>query len=260
MPSLRGGFERAASAAQGQRFIAVVNPPGKAPTAGMFESSRGPAGWEPYAPSAVADDPIVPAMQRLADTVRTELAQGGKLAPQTLRALWVFDVAVVVTGDGANTVVPSVSETDAAIGAAPDVPALRVRKAAPVWMLLNEGPAGDPADAVAFAHGLRFGDADFIDYEDHPSWGGDLTIRAEKEAEYLLTWPAAGARVTIDGEPAEFRAASVPLIVVKVPAGSHRISVRYGDENRGRALIAIAAVVAAVLSFVALWLGMRPHP
>ena len=48
------------------------------------------------------------------------------------------------------------------------------------------------------------------------------------------------------------------MIVVKVPAGRHRVSVRYGDEGLGRQWLAIVAAAGVVGSFVALWLGLRP--
>ena len=59
-----------------------------------------------------------------------------------------------------------------------------------------ENPTMDPADAAAFSRGLRRGDAQFRDYEDG-LWGGAVTIEAAQAAEYLLPWPATGARVTL---------------------------------------------------------------
>jgi hypothetical protein len=156
--------------------------------------------------------------------------------------------------------IPEVGERDPALGVAQEVPGLRVRKAEPVMLFLAEQPAIDPSDAVGFARTLRGGDADFLEFEDHAPWGEDVTVNAATDAEFLLPTTAAGARVTIDGVPATFRAARVPMLVVKVPAGRRRLSVRYGDESIGRQWIPIAAALVAVLSFVALWLGLRPHP
>ncbi len=260
VPSLRGALERGAGAANGLRVMALVVKRGTPPEGSVHESARGPAGWGAYPPSIDPADPILPALENLADGAAAEFAKTEKLSQATIRALDIFGVAVVVVGDGSSVVVPDAGERDPALGAAPEVPGLRVRHAHPAFLFLAEEPSIRPDDAVGFARTLRRGDADFLDYEDHAIWGGDLTIQAATDAEYLLTWPAAGATVTLDGAPAEFRAARVPLIVVKVPAGRHRVSVRYGDENLGRQWIAVAAAVVAVLSFVALWLGLRPHP
>jgi hypothetical protein len=258
-PALRGALERAAQAAQGQRVLVVTNKPGAAPSGAVFESARTPTGWAAFAPTPTPDDPLLPALAKLADAAAGEFAAGGKLDAPTLRALAVFAVAVVVVGD-AETKIPDVGERDPALGVAPEVPGLRVRKAQPVMMFLAEEKAIDPSDAVGFARALRGGDADFLDFEDHAPWGEDVTVNAAADAEYLLPSTAFGARVTIDDAPAAFRASRVPMIVVKVPAGRHRVSVRYGDDAVGRQWIPIAAALVAVLSFVALWLGLRPHP
>jgi hypothetical protein len=260
VPSLRGALERGAEAAKGLRVMALVVAPGKAPVGSIHESARGSSGWAAYPPTADPADPLLPALENLAEGAAAEFAQGEKLSQATIRALDVFGVASVVVGDGSSVVVPDAGERDPALGAAPEVPGLRVRHALPVFLFLAEQSEIRPDDAVGFARTLRRGDADFLDYEDHATWGGDVTINAAVAGEYLLTWPAAGARVTIDGVPAEFRAARVPLIVVKVPKGRHRLSVRYGDEHLDRQWIAVAAAAVAVLSFVALWLGLRPHP
>jgi hypothetical protein len=259
IPSLRGALERAAQAAQGQRVLVVTNKPGAAPSGAVFESSRAPTGWAAFAPTPEPNDPLVPALAKLADAAAADFAAGGKLEAPTVRALAVFGVAVVVVGAD-DPRIPDVGERDPALGAAPEVPGLRVRKAQPVMMFLAEQAAIDPSDAVGFARALRGGDADFLEFEDHAPWGEDVTINASADAEYLLPSTAAGARVTIDGAPATFRAARVPVIVVKIPAGRHRVSVRYGDDAVGRQWIPIAAALVAVLSFVALWLGLRPHP
>jgi len=259
MPSLRGALERAAQAAQGQRLLVVTNKPGAAPSGVVFESSRTPTGWAAFPPTPTPNDPLLPALAKLADAAAADFAAGGKLEASTVRALGVFDVAVVVVGDGEPRI-PDVGERDPALGVAPEVPALRLRKAQPVWLFLAEQAALDPSDAVGFARTLRGGDADYLEFEDHAPWGEDVTINAESDAEFLLPTTAAGARVTIDGAPATFRAARVPMIVVKVPAGRRRVSVRYGDDAVGRQWIPIVAAAGAVLAFVVLWLGLRPHP
>jgi hypothetical protein len=87
-----------------------------------------------------------------------------------------------------------------------------------------------------------------------------VTIDAAQASEFLFAWPASGARVTLDGAPATTRAAGLPMLVVKVPAGKHRVVVAYGEPQTGRDVIAIAAAAGAVVAFVALWLGLRPHP
>lgn len=260
IPSLRGALERGAEAAQGLRVMALVVKPGTAPEGSVCESAHGSSGWAAYPPAADAADPLLPALKKLADGAAAEFAQGEKLSQATIKALDVFGVASVVVGDGSSVIIPDAGERDPALGVAPEVPGLRVRHAHPAFLFLAEEQAIRPDDAVGFARTLRRGDADFQDYEDHAPWGGDVTINADQAAEYLLTWPAAGARVTVDGAPAEFRAARVPLIVAKIPAGRHRVSVRYGDESLGRQWIAVVAAAVAVLSFVALWLGLRPHP
>jgi hypothetical protein len=259
MPTLRGALERAAQAAQGQRVLVVTNKPGAAPSGVVFESSRTPTGWAAFPPTPTPGDPLLPAIEKLAQAAASDFAAGGKLEAPTVRALAVFDVAVVVVGDGEPTI-PDVGERDPALGVAPEVPALRLRKAQPVMLFLAEQAAIDPSDAVGFARTLRGGDAIFQDFEDHAPWGMDVTIDTDADTEYLLPTTAAGARVTIDGVSATFRAARVPMMIVKVPEGLHHVSVRYGDDAVGRQWIPIVAAACAVLAFVVLWLGLRPHP
>jgi hypothetical protein len=258
-PAMRGALERAAQAAQGQRVLVVADKAGAGPKALVFESSRPPTGWAAYAPTPKADDPLVPALTKLGEAAAADFAAGGKLSAATIRALAVFGVAVVVVGDGSSPT-PDVGERDPALGVAPEVPGLRVRKAQPVMLFLAEQEAIEPSDAVGFARTLRIGDADFLDFEDHAPWGCDVTINAATDAEFLLPTTAAGARVKIDGAPATHRAARAPMLLVKVPAGRHRVSVRYGDETTGRQLATVVAAAGVVGALIALWLGLRPHP
>ncbi len=259
-PALGGALERAAQAAQGQRILVVTNRPGVAATGAVYESSRGPTGWAAYPPTPTADDPLLPALGKLADAAASEIAASGKLAQPTVRALAVFGVAVVVVGGDGEPVAPALDDRDPLLGAAPEVPALRVRKAQPVMLFLAEQTAVEPSDALAFARSLRGGDADFLDFEDHAPWGEDVTINAATDSEFLLPTTAAGARVTLDDAPATFRAARVPMLVVNVPAGRHRVSVRYSDEGLGRQWLAVAAAGVAAGSLIALWMLLRPTP
>jgi hypothetical protein len=260
VPSIAGAADRAAQAAQGQRLLVLNVKPGTTPTGDIYESSRGANGWAAYAPTFDPADPLLPALKSLGNACAEEYGRDGKLSAPSVRALGVLGVAVVVAGDGSSILTPDVGERDPLLGFAPEVPALRVRHAQPVALFLAE-QTGNPADdAITFARTLRSGDANFQDYEDRAAWGGDVTINAETDGEFLLTWSAAGARVTLDDKPAQFRAARVPMIVLKVPAGRHRVSVRYGDEQMGRQGLVLAAMAVALVSFIALWLGLRPTP
>jgi len=259
MPQLRGALERAAQAAQGQRVLVVTNKPGAPPSGRMFESSRSPTGWVAHAPTPTADDPLLPALTKLAEVAAGDFAAFGKLAPPTVRALGVFDVRILVVGD-VDPTTPELDPRDPSLGAAGEVPGILVRHAQPVRLFLADEPSLDPGDAIGFARALRFGDAVFQDFEDHAPWGMDVTIDTDADAEYLLPTTAAGARVTIDGASATFRAARVPMLVVKVPAGRHKIVVRYADEGLARQWITVVAAAGAVASLIVLWLALRPEP
>lgn len=259
LPQFGAALDRAAAAAHGQRLLVIERKAGVEPTSFILESSEGPTGWGAYPPTPDPDDPLVPALKNLGAAAAADFARERKLTAPTIRALSVFGVAVVVMGDGANVVRPEVGDTDAALGVATEVPALRIRKAEPVCLFLAEQPQAEPSDAVGFARTLRFGDADFLDDKDRAPWGGDVTVVASSDAEYLLPWTAAGARVTLDGKPATFRAARVPMLVVKVPKGRHAVSVRYGDDGLLRQAATVAAAAGVVVAFLALWLGLRPR-
>ncbi len=250
---------RAAQAAQGQRVLVIVAKPGTAASGAIYDSSKVPGGWDAFVPTADPADPLVPALDALARSAALEFARDSKFSAATVRALGVFGVAVVVLSDGTNVLMPDPGERDPSLGVAIDVPALRVRHAEPAFLFLNEQPAIEPSDALGFARALRFGSADLRGVGDHAPWGGDVTVEAAGPSQYLLPWPAHGARVSVDGAPAEFRAARVPMLVVSTPAGRHEISVRYGDERTGRQWLVITAAFIAVASAIALWLGLRPQ-
>jgi hypothetical protein len=154
---------------------------------------------------------------------------------------------------------PDVGERDPNLGVASDVPAMRIRHAEPVFLLLGEQDDADPADPVEFARRLRYGDADMRGVEDQPQWGGDVVVEAAGPSQFLLSWPAHGARVTVDGGPAEYRAARVPMLVVTTPAGRHTISVRYGKADLNRQALLVATAFVAVLSLLAIVFGLRPQ-
>lgn len=251
---------RAAQVAQGQRILVILAKPGTAPTGTIYDSSTVPGGWGAFPPTADPSDPLIPALDALAKAAGEDFVRDARFADSTVKALSLFGVAVVLVTDGANVVLPSVGERDPNLGVASDVPALRVRHAEPVFQYLAEEPSIAPADAIGFARTLRKGDANFRDVEDHAPWGGDLVVETPAPAQFLLSWPAHGARVTVDGAPAESRAARVPFVIVSTPAGRHEITVRYGEERSARQWLVIAAAAVAVVSAIALWLGLRPQP
>jgi len=250
---------RAAQAAQGQRVLVVVAKPGTPPSGAVYDSSKVPGGWGAFPLTADPADPLLPALDVLGKTAAEEFARDTRFSASTIRALGLFGVAVVIVTDGTNVLVPPVGERDPSLGVANEVPALRVRHAEPAFLFLNEQAAIAPSDPAGFARSLRFGSADLRGAEDHAPWGGDLIVEAAGPSQFLLSWPAHGARVTVDGAPAEFRAARVPMLVVSTPGGRHEISVRYGEERTGREWLVIAAALVAVASSVALWLGLRPQ-
>lgn len=256
---LGDALTRAAQAAQGQRLLVVVAKPGTAASGAIYDSSKFPGGWGAYPPTADPADPLVPALDALAKSAAEEFARDTRFSAPTIRALGIFGVAVVVVTDGANVVMPQVGERDPSLGVAIEVPAYRVRHAEPAFLFLNEREAIGPADPAGFARALRFGSADMRGVEDHAPWGGNVIVEAAQPSQYLLSWPAHGAIVSVDGAPAQFRAARVPMLVVSTPAGRHEISVRYGEERSMREWLVIAAAFIAVASAIALWLGLRPQ-
>jgi hypothetical protein len=250
---------RAAAAAAGQRLLVIVAKPGAAPAGAIYDSSEVPGGWGAFAPTADPADPLLPALGALAKAAAEDFARDARFSDPTVRALPLFGVAVVLVSDGTNVLLPAVGERDPNLGIAAEVPALRVRHAEPVFQFLAEELSIAPADPIGFARSLRKGDAAFRDFDDHWTWGGDVVVEADGPSQFLLSWPAHGARVSVDGAPGEFRAARVPMLVVSTPAGRHEISVRYGEERSGRQWLVIAAALVAVASAVALWLGLRPQ-
>ena len=260
MPALGGALERAAQAAQGLRVMTIVRKPGTEPVVSVYESARGSSGWGAWDPTPTADDALLPALRKLCDAAGADFARDGRMSPPTQKALALLGVGVLVAGDGTNVVLPDAGERDPAVGTAPEVPALRFRHAQPVFLFLAEEPTVASDDVISFARTLRKGDANFTEYEDRAPWGGAMTVEMPADGEVLIPWPAQGARVAIDGAPATFRAARVPVLLVKVPAGRHRIDVRYGEDASGREWLTIAASLGVVVSLLALWIGLRPHP
>jgi hypothetical protein len=254
-----GAMDRAAAAANGQRVLVVVARPGVAPAGRIVQSARAPEGWRPYAPTYDPADPLVPVLDALADAAAKDFATDRRFERDTVRALQVFGVAVVVASDGTSVITPAAEERDPNVGISPEVPALRLRHTNPVFLLLADGGQRDPADPVGYVKSLRYGDAQFQD-DSYSQWGGAVTIDASAEGEYLFPWSAAGARVTLDGSSVEPRAAGLPMLLVKVPQGRHRVEVAYGDAQTLREIIVIASAAGVVIGLLAMWLALRPHP
>lgn len=252
---------RAAEAAGGQRVLAILAKQGTDPVAHIFETAHAPEGQRPYAPTAESGDPLAPALQTLADAAAADFLADRRLNEETVKALTLFGVSIVAATDGTSPILPEMGERDPGVAPAPEVPGLRVRAAAPVWMFLAEEPAIASGDPIGFRRALRIGQADFLDTDDaHGPWCYAVTINAAQDGEFLFGRGAAGIRVTVDGAPAPFRTARVPVLLVKMPAGRHRVEVAYGEPQTARNVIAIAATAGAVIAFIALWLGLRPHP
>lgn len=258
----RGLTQRAAAAAAGQRLLVIEAKRGLDPKATVYETASGPSGWEAYPASPDPGDPLLAALANLGAAAATEQARDGRLAEPTVRALGRFGVAVVAVHDGTSIVPPEVGERDPHLGIVPDVPAVRVRHANSVFVFLSEERGIDAADAIGFARAsvLDQGANRFLHYEDYAPWGGGVTIHADTAASYLLTYSAAGARVTVDGAPAAFRPSHAGMILIDLPKGRHEVSVRYGPDRTARDWTLVALAALAVASFVTLWLLLRPTP
>jgi hypothetical protein len=260
VPGVPGStLDAAAQVAHGRRVLAIVARRGAAPEGTILQSAEGPEGWKPYSATRDPADPLLPALASLAAAAAADFAPDQAFERQTVLALADFDVAVVVASDGERAMAVNPGERNPDLGLAPEVPALRVTKASPVWHFLAEELSIDSADAVGFARQLRRGDAIFQD-DVFKGWGGAMTIEAPVEAEYLLPFSASGARVTLDGAPADAHAARVPVLVVRVPAGRHRVEVAYGPSSLLRDAVAIAAASGVVVALIVLWLALRAHP
>ncbi len=252
-------YQRAASAAHGQRVVVVHAPPGRPATGEVFESAQSAGKWALFPPLSDAKDPLAPALQALADHAAKDLAADQAFDPETERALTTFGVALVVIEDGTSMLMPEIPERSPSLAAAPEVPAVRLRKASPVLHLLADPSTQDPADALGFSRGLRAGDAPFLDLVDG-LWGGELTIQAHAESDFLFAWPASGARITVDGREVVARSASVPLLVVHLPQGTSRVVVKYGEERATLDWLVIAAAAGLFGALVWLFVGLRPNP
>jgi hypothetical protein len=252
-------MERASAAANGQRVLVITMKPGVAATGRILQSARGAEGWMPFDATPDATNPLVPALEALAAAAAADFAPDQRFNAETVRALQVFGVAIVVASDGSSIITPTADERDPNVGTSPEVPALRLRHTNAVFLLLAESGAHDSNDPVGFVRAMRYGDAQFQD-DEYAQWGGAVTIDVARESEFIFPWPAGGARVTVDGAPAATRAAGQPMLVVRMPSGRHRVEVAYGEPQTARNVIAIAAAAGAVAAFVALWLGLRPHP
>jgi hypothetical protein len=251
--------DAAAATSGGQRVLTILLKPGEAPSGTIYESARVPEGWRAFPPTPSPSDPLVPALENLGDRAASEFAKDRRLSAATVRALGVFGVSIVAATDGTNPVYPEIGERDATIAPVPELGGLRIRHAQPAFLFLADGTNPIPADAAEFARTLRFGDANTFEYEDG-LWGGSITVDTPQDADFLFPWTASGARVEVDGSAAAARAARVPLLIVRVPAGRHRVEVHFGEPATARSVVAIAAALGVVLSFVALWLGLRAQP
>jgi hypothetical protein len=249
-------LDRAAQAAHGQRVLAIVARPGAAATGRIVQSAKAAEGWRPYPATADAGDPLNVSLDALAAAAASEYARSGRFEPPTIRALQILGVATIVFGDGAARWDPG--ERDPDVGTAPEVPALRLRHVSPVVQVLAEGAEQRPDDPVGFVRALRKGDAQFQD-DEYRAWGGGVTVDAAADGEFLFPWSPYGARVTVDGGPATTRAAAVPLLVVRLPAGRRRVEVDHGEPAGARDAVAIAAAAGVVASLVAFWLALRPR-
>jgi hypothetical protein len=259
-PELAEVYGRAARASGGQRVLVVHAPPGKTATGEVLEGWQSPgSGWGlfPATPPGAAD--LAAALARLASDAADEWRRTARFDAATARAFWYFDVSQVLVEDGAEVVRPKVEDRDPRFGTFAEVPSLRVSKAAPVWLLLAQAPIEDRTDAISFARGLRAGDAQFQDVEDG-LWGGALTVTTDADADHVFSFPASGARVTVDGRDGKPAAANVPLLVLRIPAGRHRVVVEYGEPERFREILAIAAAAALVVAVVGLFAALRPQP
>src|SRR5262249_49840044 len=130
----------------GQRVLAILVKPGIAPEGRVFESAESPDGWRAYPPTPDPADALLPALRALADAAAADFADDRRFEESTLKALALFDVSVVAATDGTNPVLPVVGERDPALWPDPEVPGVRIRHAAPVFLFLAEEPSIQPDD------------------------------------------------------------------------------------------------------------------
>jgi hypothetical protein len=255
---LVAAYDRAATQAHRQRVLVIHAPAGAEATGEIFESARSPEGWRlhPATPPGVED--LLPALASLAAGAAADWHPDERLEKQTTRALGYFGVGIVLIHDGKMPVWPEVDEMDAALSLRNAVPALGIRKAAPVHHLLAEPEMADPAgDVLEYARRLRAGDAHFTELED-AGWGGSMRVQAHLDSDFLLAWPATGARVTVDGRPVDPTPAALPLLRLHLPQGLHAVRVEYGSGGTG-GWIAIVAAVVLMSSLVLLLRAIRPQ-
>jgi hypothetical protein len=258
-PWLAAAYERAAEAAYGARVLVVTARPGVPARGAVFEAGRTPTGWGLFPPLPPGAEELAPALDALAASAAAAWREGGLAdAPEVVRALAVFGVPVVLVEDG-RAVVPAAGAGQSGLRPEPRVPGLRVTDAEPVSRLLADGVGGaGPADPVAFAASLETERATYLDFT--PGlWGGSLTVESARGGRHVFPWPAAGARVRVDGREVEAQRAAVPLLVLDLPAGASRVEVAYVVAGV-RDWLAVAGGLGLAVALLWVLLALRPHP
>ena len=249
-------YQRAAHSGGGQRVVVIAEATGGDSSAQVFETLEGPSGWALVKPVPAGSEELLPTLDRLARAVALDWDGDRRLDEATVRALVHFGVSIVVAHDVHGAILPETREYDPALKVREGIPGLAISKAGPVFQLLAAPESlEDAGSPVEFARRVRRGDAQFGNYTDL-GWGGRMTIRSYGESEFAFAWPAAGAQVTVDGQPVEAKSTTLPLLVVTLPDGEHEVEVRYGADD-GRSWMVIGAAVVLLLAVAVFLLSIR---
>ncbi len=241
-PKLAAAHARAAEAAFGQRVL-LLEDRGDRTDGSVHESARSGAGWELFPATPPGERVLSARLAALGDRAAAEFSEDRLLTADTIASLAREGVALVqwVDADGARLPDVAFVAKLAIVGGS----GVRLPGSEIVWR--REGDAETPASILDPRDGL---------------WGGSLSVDAAEPGTYRFAWPAAGARLTVNGDPATWtRATAGGYGVLDLPAGRTRVAASYvGDGSRGIvAILGGAGLAAAVLALMLLFRPQLEH-
>lgn len=251
-------YRRAAEAAQNRRVLLIGKEAGKAPFGDILASGRSGAGWALFPAAPPGADWLAGVFDSLSQSLAEDWADDGKFTPDSIQAMERFDVKLVVVEDGRAGVQLEAPPLSAKLRERPEIPALEIRYAQPIWHVLNERETIAATPELAFSKGLRLDKAEFGDVK-LDLWSVALTANVLLDGEFLIMLPADGAHVRVDGVDVVPRRASLPFVKVPLTKGKHRLEVSFGQSTK-RDNAAIFAAAGIVLSIIVLLLALRSKP
>jgi len=241
-PFLAQAYTRAAQASFGRRVLVLHARPLDPVQGEILEAAEAADGWGLYSDLPRGADDLGAVLERLAMRAAGEWDADREFSGDTIDGLAHLGVALILIEDGARIVTARKAADQLGLSPETSVPALRVRGAEIVYRCLSGGglePASilDPSDLL---------------------FGGRVVVDVAEPGEFVFVWPAGGARVTLDGEPATGRGDESGRLVLDLPPGRVTVRAVYGEESP-RVLVLTAAVAALVAGGVVLLRTFRPR-